>query len=248
MRTIVLLSLATFLGGAGLAAAARGAAADRMDAIPTSRGDLQIHFLNHASLYFVFEGRVIQVDPFGEAADYSKLPKADLVLVTHEHFDHCDPKAVAAVRKAGAVIAGNAACASKLPGAVALANGDEKTLAGIPVRAVAAYNVEHKRPNGQPFHPKGDGNGYLLTFGDKRVYIAGDTELIPEMKSLGPVDVAFLPVNLPYTMDIPMAVRAAEAIRPKILYPYHMGETDAKDLENALKKVPGVEVRMREMR
>jgi len=129
-----------------------------------------------------------------------------------------------------------------------MANGDTRTVLGLPIQAVPAYNIAHKRPDGNPFHPKGSGNGYIVTFGDKRVYIAGDTENTPEMKALKAIDVAFLPMNLPYTMTPEMVADAARAFRPKILYPYHYGETDTSQLVTLLQGEKGIEVRIRRMR
>jgi L-ascorbate metabolism protein UlaG (beta-lactamase superfamily) len=126
-------------------------------------------------------------------------------------------------------------------------NGDQKTVQGFDVEAVPAYNILHKRSNGAPFHSKGFGNGYINTFGDNRDNDAGDTEPIPEMKSFGAVDIAFLPMNLPYTMSPEMAAEAARIIRPTILYPYHYGETDTSKLLELLKSSPGIEVRIRRM-
>ena len=126
-------------------------------------------------------------------------------------------------------------------------NGDVQTVKGIRIEAVPAYNIVHKRPNGQPYHPKGVGNGYVLTFGDKRVYVAGDTENIPEMKALRGIDIAFLPMNLPYTMTPEMVADAAQAFQPKVLYPYHYGETDPSELVKLLEGQKGIEVRIREM-
>jgi len=126
-------------------------------------------------------------------------------------------------------------------------NGETQTIDGVKIEAVPAYNIVHKRENGEPYHPKGFGNGYVLTFGDKRVYIAGDTENIPEMKSLQAIDFAFLPMNLPYTMTPEMVADAATAFRPKILYPYHYGDTDTSRIVALLKDAPGIEVRIRRM-
>jgi L-ascorbate metabolism protein UlaG (beta-lactamase superfamily) len=127
-------------------------------------------------------------------------------------------------------------------------NGDVKTVGGLKIEAVPAYNIVHMRDQGQPFHPKGVGNGYVITFGDKRVYVAGDTENIPEMKNIKNIDVAFLPMNLPYTMTPEMAADAAKMIRPKILYPYHYGETDTSKLVALLKDTKEIEVRIRNMK
>ena len=126
-------------------------------------------------------------------------------------------------------------------------NGEEKIVAGIPVAAVAAYNLVHKRKDGTPFHPRGVGNGYVLTLGDKRIYIAGDTEYIPEMNALKNIDIAFLPMNLPYTMTPAMTAEAARAIKPRILYPYHTGDTDVGALKNLLKDDKEIELRIRKL-
>jgi L-ascorbate metabolism protein UlaG (beta-lactamase superfamily) len=129
-----------------------------------------------------------------------------------------------------------------------MSNGDEKTVAGLKIEAVPAYNLVHKRDTGQPFHPKGVGNGYIITFGDKKVYVAGDTENTPEMKGLKGIDIAFLPMNLPYTMTPEMVADAAKAFKPKVLYPYHTGETDLSKLTQLMKGTDGVEVRVRKMK
>jgi L-ascorbate metabolism protein UlaG (beta-lactamase superfamily) len=127
-------------------------------------------------------------------------------------------------------------------------NGDVKTVGGLKIEAVPAYNLVHMRSPGVPFHPKGAGNGYIITFGNKRVYIAGDTENIPEMKQLKQIECAFLPMNLPYTMTPEMVADAAKAFEPKILYPYHYGNTDTLALVNLMKEVKDVDVRIRKMK
>ncbi|MCX6036339.1 MAG: MBL fold metallo-hydrolase [Chloroflexi bacterium] len=218
-----------------------------IDVLPTSAGDLAITFLGHGSLLLVFQGKNIYVDVFGEVADYSKLPKADIVFLTHEHSDHLDPKAMASIRTEKTVLVLTEACAQQTTGGIVLRNGDVQTVDGIPVEAVPAYNLIHKRENGQPFHPKGAGNGYVLTFGDTRLYIAGDTENIPEMKALQDIAIAFLPMNLPYTMTPEMVAEAAKAFRPRILYPYHYGNTDVSKLVELLKGEKKIEVRIRKM-
>jgi carbohydrate kinase (thermoresistant glucokinase family) len=217
------------------------------DVIPTPAGDLKITFLGHASLEFAFGGKEIYLDPFSRLADYSKLPKADILFLTHEHRDHLDPDAIVHLRTEKTLVVLTAACAGQVTGGIVMKNGDTRSVGGLPVEAVPAYNLLHKRENGQPFHPKGDGNGYLLTIGGLRVYIAGDTENIPEMKSLRGIDIAFLPMNLPYTMTPEMAADAARAFRPRILYPYHFGDTDVTKLEQLLKSEKGIELRVRKM-
>jgi L-ascorbate metabolism protein UlaG (beta-lactamase superfamily) len=218
------------------------------DVLKTSAGDLEITFVGHGTLMFTFAGKVIHVDPFSRLADYATLPKADLILVTHAHSDHLDPHALAAARTPKTVVVVAPACEGKVEGAIVMRNGEEKTLAGVAVTAVPAYNLAHKRPDGNPYHPKGEGNGYVLTFGDTRVYVAGDTENIPEMKALQGIAVAFLPMNLPYTMTPEMVADAARAFRPKVLYPYHYGDTDPSKLVVLLKDEKGIEVRVRKLK
>jgi L-ascorbate metabolism protein UlaG (beta-lactamase superfamily) len=217
------------------------------DLIRTSAGDLKITFLGHGSLLFNFEGKNIYVDPFSQVADYAQLPKADLILLTHEHRDHLDPQALAHVRTERTRLILTAACDRQVGGGMVMRNGDVQTAGGILVEALPAYNLVHMRDNGEPYHPKGVGNGYVLTFGDLRVYVAGDTENIPEMKKLRNIDIAFLPMNLPYTMTPEMVADAAMAFRPKILYPYHFGGTDTSRIEDLMAEAPNTEVRIREM-
>ena len=217
------------------------------DIIKTSAGDLTITFIGHGTLMFAFGGKVIHVDPFGRLADYSKLPKADMILLTHEHRDHLDTKALNAVRTEKTVVVLTETCARQVQGGIVMHNGDVKAVEGLKIEAVPAYNIVHKRKKGQPFHPKGIGNGYIITFGDKRVYVAGDTENIPEMKELKQIDVAFLPMNLPYTMTPEMVADAAKAFKPRILYPYHYGKTDTSELMELLKDNKEIEVRIRRM-
>jgi len=217
------------------------------DNLPTSAGDLSITFLGHGSLLMVFKGMTIYVDPFGKVADYASLPKADLVLVTHEHFDHLDPQALSSIRTPATALVLTEACAQQITGGLVMRNGDVQTVAGLRIEAVPAYNIVHKREDGQPFHPKGAGNGYILTFGDTRLYVAGDTENIPEMKNLQDIVIAFLPMNLPYTMTPEMVAEAAKTFRPRILYPYHYGNTDVSKLVGLLKGEKEIEVRIRKM-
>jgi sugar lactone lactonase YvrE/L-ascorbate metabolism protein UlaG (beta-lactamase superfamily) len=218
------------------------------DVIKTSDGNLKIAFIGHGTLMFSFKGKVIHVDPVGRAADYSTLPKADLILLTHEHGDHLDGKAINILRKGGTELVLTRTCAERVTGGIVMQNGDARTVGGLKIEAVPAYNVVHKRSGGQPFHPKGQGNGYVITFGDKRVYVAGDTENTPEMKKLKNIDVAFLPMNLPYTMTPEMVADAARAFSPKVLYPYHYGQTDPNRLVELLKDSSEIDVRIRAMK
>lgn len=219
----------------------------KSDTVPTSAGDLQIYFVGHGTLYFQWDGKTVHVDPWSRLTDYAALPKADIILITHQHGDHLDPDAVKAIRTDQTVVLLTAACTDKVSGEV-MKNGDEKTIAGIKVKAVPAYNIKNVRAENQPFHPKGEGNGYVITFGDKSVYVAGDTENVPEMAELkGQIDIAFLPMNLPYTMTPEMTADAARLSAPKILYPYHYGDTDVQKLVDLLKD-DKVEIRIREMK
>jgi len=138
-------------------------------------------------------------------------------------------------------------CSEKIDTGLIMKNGDVQTLKDMIIEAVPAYNIQHKRDNGQHFHPKGAGNGYILTFGELRVYVAGDTENIPEMKDIENIDIAFLPMNLPYTMTPEMVADAAKMVKPKILYPYHFGNTDTNQLIELLKDQKELEVRIRKM-
>ena len=243
LRSFCVLALAFALPVCALAQANKPS-----DVIKTDAGDVTITFLGHASLMLQWQGKVIHIDPWSSQADCAALPKADLVLITHEHRDHLDLAAVAALRKDGTLFAASRKAAAQLEGAVALRNGESATLLGIRVDAVPAYNIVGMRSLGTPFHPRGEGNGYVLHFGATRLYVAGDTEDIPEMAALKGVDVAFLPVNQPYTMTGGMLVEALKLLQPKVLYPYHTGDTDMDALKARLAAVPGVETRIRPMK
>lgn len=244
MNTPLLLALCLLIAVVLPSKAAQPAS----DVIPTSAGDLTLTFIGHGSLMFVFGGKTVHVDPFGKMADYATLPKADLILITHEHFDHLDPEAIGKVRTPKTEIVLTELCRRQLGSGTVMTNGQTAIVQGLKIEAVPAYNLIHKRPDGQVFHARGAGNGYVVTFGDKRIYVAGDTENIPEMADLKDIDCAFLPMNLPYTMTPEMASAAALIIHPKILYPYHYGETDPARLVELLKDKPGLEVRIRNLR
>jgi L-ascorbate metabolism protein UlaG (beta-lactamase superfamily) len=225
------------------------ASPDKMehDIIKTDIGELAITFIGHATLMMECGGKVIHIDPWTKQGDYSKLAKADIILITHDHYDHLDAKAIDLIRQKDTKIVMSESCKGKMDGGMVLKNGLTIMLDGFKIGAVPAYNLEHKRPDGQPFHPKGAGNGYVITFGKTRVYIAGDTENTPEMKALKNIDIVFLPMNLPYTMTPEMVADAVKGFKPKILYPYHYGETDTSKLVDLLKDVKDTEVRIRKM-
>ncbi|MCK9212264.1 MAG: MBL fold metallo-hydrolase [Ignavibacteriaceae bacterium] len=217
------------------------------DIIKTSAGDLKITFIGHASLIFEFKNMIIHIDPVSKYADYSKLPKADLILITHEHYDHLDSKAIELIKKDGTKLFCNEVSLPTAAGGSVLKNGETVSYKGIKISAVPAYNIVNKRENGEAFHPKGIGNGYVLTFANVKIYIAGDTENISEMKNLKGIDFAFLPMNLPYTMTPAMIADAVKLFNPKILYPYHTGNTDVNELVKLLKNKKDCEVRIRKM-
>ncbi len=214
------------------------------DTLKTSLGDLKMTFIGHGTLMFSLGDKVIHIDPVGRYADYSDLPQADLILITHEHGDHLDLKVIEVLKKPGTEIVLNEASQAKLAGGTVMRNGDVKTFGGLKIEAVPAYNLDPETR----FHPKGRDNGYVLTIGEQRIYIAGDTENIPEMNSLQDIDVAFLPMNRPYTMTPEMAAEAARAFKPRFLYPYHFGDTDPQELVALLNDLPEVEVRVRNLR
>jgi len=216
------------------------------DVFKTKGSDLEITFIGHGTLMFTYGDLVIHIDPTSMFGDYSDLPKADLILITHEHRDHLDQELIEELRTDGTVIVGNEATARQVDDCITMKNGDVKRLLGLEIEAVPAYNIQHMRSPGVPFHPPGVGNGYVVTFEDMRVYIAGDTENIPEMKELKDIDIAFLPMNLPYTMTPEMVVDSVEMFAPKVVYPYHFGDTDTSALEKLLVDTD-VEVRVRDL-
>lgn len=237
-----------FLYAMLLSAAFAAHALDDVDTIKTRAGNVGITFIGHGTLMFGWNGKTVHIDPYSKLADYEALPKADLILITHHHGDHLDTAAIGKIRKEKTVIIMTAKCAETLRGGIVMKNGDVRTVLGMKVEAVPAYNLVHKRPDGTPFHPKGEGNGYVLTIGKTRIYVAGDTENTPEMKALRRIDVAFLPMNLPYTMTPEMVADAVKGFKPKILYPYHYGDTDPSLLAGLLQGVTATEIRIRNMK
>lgn len=207
---------------------------------------VEVTLIKHGSLAISWNGLSIQVDPvaeYGRHTDYdAEFPKADIILITHEHQDHFDKNAVEALKKPDTKLFTNARCAEMLGWGTAMANGDRQALPeGISLEAVPAYNTTEGRTQ---FHPKGRDNGFILSMDGFRIYIAGDTEDIPEMADIKDIDLAFLPVNQPYTMTVQQCVNAARAISPKVLIPYHFSDTDISELPDLL---PGMTVLLRRM-
>jgi L-ascorbate metabolism protein UlaG (beta-lactamase superfamily) len=234
---------ASAASGASASASATPTAPRTTDTIPTSKGDLRVTPLKHASLLFEFGGHAIYVDPAMDAP-VEGLPKADYVFITHVHPDHMDPALVDKLKKPSTIVLGPQTVADKMPGVTTLANGAKKSFGEFEVEAVAMYNLERGPAPGKLYHPKGDGDGFVFTFGDKRVYTSGDTECTPEMKALKSIDVAFVCMNLPYTMPPKEAAECVNAFAPKVVYPYHYRNSSLDDFKAGVTK-PGVEVRTR---
>lgn len=215
------------------------------DIFTTTSGKLvKIHALMHSSIRIEYDGREIEIDPcsnlHGRTVDYTALPKADILLVTHEHFDHYDTVALRLLSSENAQLVMNKRCVEMYGDGIAMDNGDSRQLANdITLEALPAYNTTEGHLQ---FHPKGRDNGYILTLDGLRIYIAGDTEDIPEMAEIKDIDIAFLPCNQPYTMTPEQLIRAAKIIKPKVLFPYHYGETDVSGIPAQL---PGIDVRIR---
>ena len=198
--------------------------------------------IQHASLMIQAGGKVIYMDP--AQGSYEGLPPADLILLTDTHGDHLQPAIIDKVRKPGTLLPGPAAVADKLPGTQVIRNGETRKWEGWTIEALPMYNMKRGPKPGTFYHEKGRGNGYLMTYGGKRFYFAGDTESIPEMNGLRNIDAAFLPMNLPYTMTPEEAAEAARAIKPKAVYPYHYRGADLSAFQKALEG-SGIEVRIR---
>jgi len=223
------------------------------DLVKTNQGPISIQPIEHASLVLNWNNKTVYVDPYGGAAAYKGIAKPDLILITDIHGDHLDTKTLEAIGTSGVTMVAPQAVANELPEIykkqlVVLANGDSTTQAGIPIKAVPMYNLPE---SADAMHTKGRGNGYVLQMGDKKVYLAGDTEDIPEMRTLKNIDVAFVPMNLPYTMRVEQAADAVLAFQPKIVYPYHYrGKEGLSDVAQFKKLVNNknkqIEVRLKD--
>ena len=214
--------------------------------LTASGAPVDIILIKHGTLAISYNGLTIQIDPVagqGKPTDYAtEFPKADVILITHEHGDHLDAEAIAALTGPQTILILNEKSQGQIGRGEVMHNGESRELpGGIKLEAVPAYNTS---PGRERFHPKGNGNGYVLTIDGLRIYVAGDTENIPEMAAIKDIDVAFLPVNQPYTMTPEQCVAAAKVIRPKVLIPYHFGQTDLSGLPAAL---PEMDVRLRQM-
>ena len=217
-----------------------------VDEFTTASGKtIKFHALMHACIRIQYDGKEIQIDPVSKlgnrSVNYAAMPKADYIFVTHEHADHYDAAALKTLSADKTQLVMNKRCADMYGSGKVMANGDKLQLADVSVEAVPAYNSTAGR---EQFHPKGRDNGYILTIDGLRIYIAGDTEDIPEMAQIKDIDIAFLPCNQPYTMTSDQLVRAAKVIKPKVLFPYHYGQTDLSSIPAQLEGT-GIDVRIR---
>ncbi len=218
-----------------------------VDEFKTESGkEVKLHALVHSSIRIEFGSLELYIDPVRQLGnrtiDYTSMPQADFIFVTHEHGDHYDKDAIKQLSKVGTRFITNSRCADMQGYGLVLKNGDKEDLnLGIKVEAVPAYNTSEGRTQ---FHPKGRDNGYILNLDGLRIYIAGDTEDIPEMADIHDIDIAFLPCNQPYTMTPDQLIKAARVIKPKVLFPYHYGQTDVTTLPASLKD-DGIDVRIR---
>jgi L-ascorbate metabolism protein UlaG (beta-lactamase superfamily) len=218
-----------------------------VDEFTTKSGKIiRFHALVHASIRVEYDGKEIEIDPVtklgNRTIDYTAMPKANYLFITHEHGDHFDKEAIKILTNEGTQLIMNKRCVEMYGTGEVMANGDKKQIADdFKVEAVPAYNTTEGRTM---FHPQGRDNGYILTIDGLRIYIAGDTEDIPEMADIKDIDIAFLPCNQPYTMTTEQLVKAAKVIKPKVLFPYHYGQTDVKNLPEQL-KAEGIDVRIR---
>ena len=241
MKKILLCIMATL----GLTTAC-GQSTYEVDEFTTASGKtVKFHALMHSCIRIQYDGQEIQIDPVSRlrerTVDYASMPKADYIFVTHEHADHYDAAALKLLSADKTQLVMNKRCADMYGSGKVMANGDKLQLGAITVEAVAAYN---STPGREQFHPKGRDNGYILTIDGLRIYIAGDTEDIPEMSAIKDIDIAFLPCNQPFTMTPEQLIRAAKVIKPRVLFPYHYGQTDLSTIPAALKGT-GIDVRIR---
>lgn len=237
MRFLVLSFLCGMVSLSSWAQASR-----QTQTFATSAGEVKITPIYHASLLIEAGGKNIYVDP-AKPANFSGLPPADLILITDIHGDHMDANSISQISKQGTEIVAPPAVVKTITSAQPISNGETKTWNGWSIEAIPMYNIKRGPAPGTLYHPKGRGNGYVLTYGGKRFYFSGDTENIPEMRALKNIDVAFVCMNLPYTMPPDEAAEAVKAFHPKIVIPYHYRGSDLNVFKNDLQGT-GIEVRL----
>ena len=247
MKTIIPFLTMLFVALIGNAQTSNAIKTFEKDTFKISKDNLVITFIGHGTLMIEAGKQVIHIDPVSGQADYSMLPKADIILITHEHGDHLDKKALVLITQPQTKTVISQSCKGQVNNALVLLNGEAQSFGDIKIEAIPAYNIVNKRGDGTAYHPKGNGNGYIIDYGGKRIYIGGDTENTPEMANLKNIDIAFLPMNLPYTMTPQMVADGAKSFMPDILYPYHLGDTDPQLLVDLLKDTP-IKVRIRKMK
>lgn len=225
------------------AAVAMAAPSRPVETFATKEGPMKITAIRHASMMIEAGGQVVHIDPWSQG-NYEGLPQADVILITDIHGDHMDPKALPTVRKDSTIVIAPEAVAKGVTGATVLGNGEKKQIGKWSIEAIPMYNEKRGPAPGKLYHDKGRGNGYVISYGGLRIYVSGDTEGVAEMRALKNIDVAFLTMNLPYTMPPEEAAEAAKAFRPKVVYPYHYRESDLAVFEKALAGT-GIEVRIR---
>lgn len=217
------------------------------DVVKTSKGDIDITPIHHATLLLSFAGKNFYIDPTKDST-FEGMPKADVIVITDIHADHMDPAGIAAIRQGGTTIVAPPAVAGSMampPEVVVLKNGEARDVGGVGIEAVPMYNLKRGPSEGKLFHDKGRGNGYVFTFGDKRIYVSGDTECTPEMRALKKIDVAFVCMNLPYTMAPEEAAECVRDFRPKVVIPYHHRGSNLEAFKSGIPANAGIEVRIR---
>lgn len=240
MKTLGLLIILTLASVSGF-----GQKKFSKDTLKAFTGDVVITFIGHGSLLFEWNKKKIYIDPSSRKADLYQFPKADMLFVTHHHGDHCDQSALKALTKDGTKTFMSEIAHEKWHQGMVLYPNQQLSIDKVGITVLPAYNLVNMNEEGQPYHKKGECNSYILTLGNLRLFIGGDTENTPEMKELKNIDAAFLPMKLPYTMDPAMVADAVKGFKPQILYPYHYDKKFIPELEELMKNVPEVELRIR---
>ncbi|MCK9626472.1 MAG: MBL fold metallo-hydrolase [Bacteroidales bacterium] len=205
-----------------------------MNSYKTPIGDLQVEVFGHSSVLFRLENKRIYLDPYSDVCSFVGKEPADLILITHNHYDHYDKKAFSNIQTSKTIFIVSEDVPKVDNRYIVLRNEEACEYEGIHFKAVPSYNIKKRRADGSLFHPRGLGNGYIMDFGGYKIYIAGDTEFIPEMRNISNIEIAFLPKDLPYTMSDEEFIMAANIIKPRYLYPYHYFDLDVTKLKKFL--------------